>query len=139
MEATWRQFVCPTCPSKLAQCPVKRWHAQTRDSKPFSTCEGCNVTYPAVPIGEEVGVGVCYFSCECGHIYNVVCTMQDKAECYDCNKMVAPYQKARLRPIKSKTDKKHSCVQCQGKGGICPYIAVLYQNNNHTCVTTNSL
>ena len=79
----------------------------------------CGVEYEACPIGEEVGVGVCHFRCDCGHEYNVVCEMQDTAVCYECGVMVEPYEMEPLRRIKRKTKRTHSCSKCNGKGR-CP-------------------
>ena len=116
----WRQFECPDCPPARDHYDIRRWHKRVPDSNPFSVCTSCNEEYEACPIGEEVGVGVCMFKCDCGHEYSVVCEMTDTATCFQCyNSDIEPHEYTPLRRIKGKSSNKHSCSKCNGSGN-CP-------------------
>lgn len=73
----------------------------------------------ACEIGDEEGVGVCSFVCECGHTYSVVCRMIDTATCYKCECDNNAVEMGPRRRIEKKTENQHSCSRCKGQGK-CP-------------------
>lgn len=121
MSWHWRQFACPDCPPAKDHYDIKRWHIRVPDHDPSSKCRSCKKKYTAIPIGQEVGVGVCNFECsECNHEYTVVCEMTDTAKCYQCSNFNTPVEFSPLRRINAKSrSNKHSCSKCNGDGH-CP-------------------
>ena len=111
-EVEWRQFYCAHC--------NERWIDMATRSK----CVECGGDAEMVPKGEEIGVFVCKFECSaegCTNEYRVTCKMSNKAVCYDCSPkhLNSPYAFEPRRRIKRKTEKQHSCSQCNGSGN-CP-------------------
>ena len=121
MSWHWRQFECPDCEPAKDHYDIKRWHIRVPDDNPTSKCRICKKRYTAIPIGQEVGVGVCNFECsECSHEYTVVCEMTDTAKCYQCTTFNSPVEFSPLRRINTKSrNNKHSCSKCDGEGH-CP-------------------
>ena len=122
----WRQFSCPDCEPAHPRFDVRRWHKPVPDDHPFSTCTKCKKEYEACPIGEEFGVGVCKFVCEnpvCDNKYTVICRMIDMAVCYECAEMNSAVEFMPRRPIKRKTNNKHSCSRCNNGKKSCPNLS----------------
>ncbi len=116
----WRQFECTKCNPPNPRYSVCRWFKRCPDNKPAQTrCRGCNELKTACERGDENGVGVCSFTCECGQTYSVVCRMSDTATCFKCHKVNNPDEMGPRRRINKKTDNKHSCSRCNGSGK-CP-------------------
>ena len=113
-----RQFICP--------CDGHIWYARAEKS----ICKSCKKWVDAVPVGQEKGVFVCKFLCnckECGckNEYRVRCRMCDTAKCYSCRGRghdeyhVKPYGFLARQHIRKTTDNEHSCSRCNGSGD-CP-------------------
>ena len=115
-----RQFKCERCRGKDGQ-PYHLWHERVKDSDPKSKCYTCGNTYEAVPTGEEEGVKICHFTCECKNEFVVQCKMSNTAPCYACcpEEKVSPHSFEKLRKINRETDNSHNCSECDGKGN-CP-------------------
>ena len=67
---------------------------------------------------DEERVGACTFECDCKHQYGSRGRMQDQAPCFKCGQMNSPLSWD-PRNIRRKTDAKHFCSRCMGKGN-CP-------------------
>jgi len=116
----WRQFECANCEPANKKYSVCRWFKRCPDGKPARTkCRGCGELKTACEIGDEQGVGVCSFNCECGHTYSVVCRIVDTAKCFSCDLVNEPEEMGPRRRIEKKTTAKHSCSRCNGNGK-CP-------------------
>ena len=86
----------------------------------FCECRECGEEAALIPEGEEIGVFVFEFNCDCGNDYTVKCRWEDTAECYQCGQQDNP--PVRFIPrgfIEAKTDNIHSCSRCNGQGN-CP-------------------
>ena len=118
-----RQFSCPVCEPARKRFDVRRWHKIVPDNHPYSTCTKCGVEYRACDIGNEFGVGVCKFECECDNKYTVVCRMIDLAECYQCYKKNSAVEFTPRRKIDKKTGNKHSCSRCDDGKKDCPNLS----------------
>ena len=71
----------------------------------------------------DKGVGACSFKCpKCHHTFTVICRLTDRADCYKCGEEVKPHSWSPRRQIQCKSNHKHSCSVCQGKGH-CPNLA----------------
>ena len=106
-----RQFRC--------DCDGHRWIARGTESQ----CNKCDEDGELIPEGEEVGVFVFNFHCDCGNQYTVKCERSDTAECYECGEQDnEPLSIVPRGFIVRKTDKKHSCSKCRGRGN-CPNLA----------------
>ena len=115
--------MCTECPPPNPRYTVYRWFKRCPDNQlAQSKCRGCNEIKTACEIGEEEGVGVCSFVCECGHTYSVVCRIVDTATCYLCQKVNEAEEMGPKRRIERKTDNKHSCSRCNGQGK-CPNLS----------------
>lgn len=112
-----RQFQC-----KNEKCCAhgRTWLKRTIPSQ----CNKCGEDGQLIPKGEEIGVFVCKFKCECGRQYTVKCRMQDTAKCYKCRKHNSPHGFIPRWNIKKKTDNVHSCSRCNdGRDGHCPNLS----------------
>ena len=111
-----RQFTCET-----GGCRAEGSTWMRRDT--FCECRECGEEAELIPQGEEIGVFVFEFNCDCGNQYTVWCRWEDTAECYECG---APdNQPTRFLPrefISPKTDNTHSCSRCGGHGD-CPNLS----------------
>ena len=65
------------------------------------------------------GVGIGTFKCSCGRQYTVRCKRNDTARCFNCGKGNYPSRFGSPRRIERKTNSKHECSQCNGRGN-CP-------------------
>lgn len=114
------QFKCTQCQGKHEWHEYRLWYQKVRGDQPRSRCHSCNRMKDAVPRGEEEGVFICFFVCQCGKKYTVRCTMQDTAPCYSCGDPYVP--SCHFEPRKKivrKTNQKHNCSSCNGSGD-CP-------------------
>ena len=90
----------------------------------WSECDECEEWIEAVPRGEEEGVHICHFTCDCGSKFTVRCRMSDTAPCYTCgDDEVEPHSFEPLRSIRTKSDNVHSCSRCPRSGGRCPNLS----------------
>ena len=115
------QFKCENCPGKYDYHPYRLWYQKIRGrGDPMSRCHSCDRMVHAVPRGDEEGVFICFFKCDCEHTYTVKCQMQDTAPCYSCREVDVPpcHFEPRLRIVR-KSSAKHSCSRCRGKND-CP-------------------
>ncbi len=110
------QFKCEDCPGKHEHHKYRLWYQKVRGNNPVSQCHSCENMMPAVPRGEEEGVFICFFKCNCEHTFTVKCQMWNTAPCYSCREAeVEPcHFEPRLRIVR-KTNAKHSCSMCRGK------------------------
>ena len=122
---------CPSC-EEYGELLLRQMRCSNRDCKKFknarrrwivsaspSQCNECKEDGELVPLGEETGVFTCKFLCDCTNEYNVRCKMTNTAECYSCDEQdVQPYTFC-SREIIKKTNNKHSCSECRGRGE-CP-------------------
>lgn len=127
-----RQFEC-------RQCNSLWWERAGPKNNPSTQCIGkCKELKQAIPRGQEKGVGLCEFICECGHMYKVLCEKTDETECYNCGKQDVrssencrfyppPRPRRRRHPV---TPNRHSCWRCHGSGN-CPRLRS-YRNMRHT-------
>lgn len=122
--------MCSNCPGKRPHHPYNIWHEKVKDSDPRSECKHCKIRYQPVPRGQEVGVKLCHFHCsKCGNKFVSICEMSDTAPCYNykCSEgALSPCSFEKLRKINRKTDNKHNCSKCNGKGN-CPNLRVFNQ------------
>ena len=84
----------------------------------------CGRNDEMIPEGEEVGVFVFRFDCDCGAHYTVKCRREDTAKCYECRERGRDQDNipGNIIPrqfIKKRTDRVHSCSRCRGNGN-CP-------------------
>lgn len=78
---------------------------------------GVDVAYDIDDHDEKVGV--CNFECDCGNTFICTVRMMDQAECYECGEWNDPSSWAPPGDYTRKSDAKHSCSRCDGKGN-CP-------------------
>ena len=123
-----RQFKC--------ECDGHVWYSRAEKSN--CNKEDCEKLVDAVPVGQEEGVFVCKFECDCElencdcandpepYEYRVRCQMNDTAKCYRCRDSghdeyhVAPYGFLPRQHVRKTTNNEHSCCQCNGSGN-CKY------------------
>ena len=119
-----RQFICDTCPGKLPHHTYALWYKRVRADDPYAQCRVCKEMIEAVPRGEEEGVLICHFECDCDSKFTVRCRMCDTAPCYACEEQeVEPDSFEPLRSIRTKSDIKHKCSRCPRSGGHCPNLS----------------
>ena len=107
-----RQFQCVPCGDRT-------WFERATRSQ----CRECDGDGTLIPEGEETGVLACKFMCDCGNEYTVICEMTDTAKCYGCKRQDnSPYGFGPRNYINKKTDNKHSCSKCNGRGN-CPNLS----------------
>lgn len=124
----YHQFVCEN-----ADCRElgRRWEKMATRSK----CRICNHYGRMVPTGEEIGVFICKFRCDCEQCdcptdrlpYTSRCRMQCTTICYRCRGMGhnnyrnSPYTfRPRRFGIKKMTDNVHGCSDCNDGSKDCP-------------------
>ena len=100
-----RQFRCDT---EECECKGKRWLKRAMECE----CRECEEPATLIPEGEEVGVFVFQFNCECGNTYTVICRRQDEAECYQCDKLNSPQKIVPSRRAASRSENHHGCTRC---------------------------
>ena len=119
-----RQFKCIN--TECSACGHLWWKGVPEDREAAAKCRECGKPGKAVPKGQERGVGVCKFICECGNTYTVLCELTDTAPCYECREKGkktdnSPCEFSPRQRIQKKTDtgNTHNCSKCNG-GGDCP-------------------
>ena len=120
-EVECRQFACEKC--------QKSWWDDVPARKPVSRCKRCRQKYDALARDKEFGVGI--HKCDCGHKFSGRTSYGVTSPCYKCEAHVLPKIIPNRDDIKKRTNRKHNCKECGGKGLCKNKNPVVHASSEH--------
>ena len=116
-----RQFACEKC--------NKSWWEDVPARKPVSRCKKCRQKYDALARDKEFGVGE--HQCDCGRKFTGMTSYGKTSPCYKCNADVLPKIIPNRGDIKKRTNRRHNCEECHGKGQCRNKKTVVHASSEH--------
>ena len=116
-----RQFACEKC--------QKSWWDDVPARKPVSRCKMCRQKYDALARDKEFGVGI--HKCSCGRKFTGNTSYGVPSPCFNCEADVLPEIIPNRGNIKKRTNRRHHCKECHGKGQCRNKNAVVHASSEH--------